>query len=247
MQSLGEQYSGHIERAKNTQKEMKEPEDAIQLVFDAAIEKLTTHIQTTVNADASQKQPEQASAENGEQQKAQQQQQTNASITPEMIGLDQIQQHLRMDLPANGASQEQMAASFIKLLNMTIENAAAATAGTAKAAAAQSELAISQQRAADFVRWEQESKAEAAAEATAGAASSKPPGGSEFRMVVPTRPLPPLLQDTSPATLAITGGKEVSGEEDFTVVGKGGGKPKQPRAERSTSGDRRARSHSPRR
>ena len=65
MDSLGEQYSGHIERAKSTQKEVKEQEDTLQLQFDEAIEQLTKHIQTTVSEDASQKQPEQAPAENG--------------------------------------------------------------------------------------------------------------------------------------------------------------------------------------
>ena len=229
MDSLGEQYSGHIERAKNTQKEVKEQEDAIQVQFDAAIEKLTTYIQTTVNADASQKQPEQAPAENGEPQQAQQQQQTNASITPEMICLDQIQQHLRKDLPADGATQEEMAASFIKLLNMTVENAAAVKAGTTATSATAASAAVAP-----------------------AAASSKPPGGSEFQMVVPTRPLPPLLKDADPETLAITGegGKasaKAAGEDAFTVVGKGGKGSKPSRSERSTSGDRRARSHSPRR
>ena len=103
---------------------MKEQEETLQLQFDKAIEQLTKHIQTTVSEDASQKQPEQPPAE---QEPPQQQQQASTSITPDMINLEQIQKHLSLDLPTAGATQEQMAASFIKLLNLTVESTAASS------------------------------------------------------------------------------------------------------------------------
>ena len=125
MESLEEQYKGHIERAKNTQREVKEQEETLQQQFDEAIEQLTKHIQTTVGEDASQKQPEQAPAE--EEEAKVKEQETKPSITPEMINLEQIQRHLSLDLPQTGATQEQMAASFIKLLNLTVESTAASS------------------------------------------------------------------------------------------------------------------------
>ena len=125
MESLAEQYNGHIERAKNTQKEVKEQEDTLQLQFDEAIEQLTKHIQTTVGEDASQKQSEQAPAE--EEEATEKEQEAKASITPEMIPLERVQKHLKLDLPATGATQEEIAASFFKLLNLTVQSTAASS------------------------------------------------------------------------------------------------------------------------
>ena len=204
-----------MEKPKNTEKEVKAEEASVQLQFDEAMEKLTNHIQTNVNADANQKQQEQTPAEPEPPQPQQQRQETNVSITPEMINLEQIQRHLSIDLPADGATQEQMAASFIKLLNLTAEQAPA---------------------------------------------SGSTVGDQGSQLAMPPRPAPPTLPGPAPVTstkssetLAITGegGKGAgrgSEEDQFVKVAKAGKPAKLPRtAERSTSGDRRARSHSPRR